>query len=44
MLNRREFIGTGLGVVAPGVTIEQDLTAHRKYLVETLKASLNPMK
>jgi inosose dehydratase len=28
----------------PGVTIEQDMAAHRKYLVETLKASLNPMK
>ena len=24
----------------PGVTIEQDMAAHRKYLVETLKASL----
>ena len=30
--------------MTPGVTIEQDMTAHRKYLVETLKASLNPMK
>ena len=30
--------------ITPGVTIEQDMTAHRKYLVETLKASLNPMK
>ena len=28
----------------PGVTIEQDMGAHRKYLVETLQASLNPMK
>ncbi len=28
----------------PGVTIEQDMSAHRKYLVETLQASLNPMK
>ena len=28
----------------PGVTIEQDMAAHRKYLVETLQASLNPMK
>jgi inosose dehydratase len=28
----------------PGVTIEQDMAAHRKYLVETLNASLNPMK
>lgn len=28
----------------PGVTIEQDMAAHRKYLVETLKATLNPMK
>jgi inosose dehydratase len=26
--------------MAPGVTIEQDMTAHRKYLVETLQASL----
>ena len=24
----------------PGVTIEQDMAAHRKYLVETLHASL----
>ena len=24
----------------PGVTIEQDMTAHRKYLVETLRASM----
>ena len=24
----------------PGVTIEQDMAAHRKYLVETLRASL----
>ena len=28
----------------PGVTIDQDMTAHRKYLVETLNASLNAMK
>ena len=28
----------------PGVTIEQDMAAHRKYLVETLHASLTPMK
>ena len=28
----------------PGVTIEQDMTAQRRYLVDTLKASLNPMK
>jgi len=28
----------------PGVTIEQDMAAHRKYLVETLNASLNAMK
>ena len=28
----------------PGVTIEQDMGTHRKYLVETLQASLNPMK
>jgi sugar phosphate isomerase/epimerase len=24
----------------PGATIEQDMTAHRKYLIETLHASL----
>ena len=24
----------------PGVTIEQDMTAHRKYLVETLHATM----
>ena len=28
----------------PGVTIEQDMAAHRKYLVETLHASLTPMR
>ena len=28
----------------PGVTIEQDMAEHRKYLVETLHASLTPMK
>lgn len=28
----------------PGVTIEQDMAAHRKYLVETLHASLSAMK
>ena len=32
------------GAVLPGVTIEQDMAAHRKYLVETLHASLTPMK
>ena len=26
----------------PGVTIEQDMAAHRKYLVETLNANLKP--
>ena len=26
--------------MAPGVTIEQDMAAHRKYLVDTLHASL----
>ena len=26
--------------MAPGVTVEQDMTAHRKYLVETLHASM----
>ena len=24
----------------PGVTIEQEMTAHRKYLIETLRATL----
>ena len=28
----------------PGVTIEQDMAAHRTYLVDTLHASLKPMK
>lgn len=28
----------------PGVTIEQDMAAHRTYLVETLNASLNAMR
>jgi hypothetical protein len=28
----------------PGVSIEQDMAAHRKYLVETLHASLGAMK
>ena len=27
--------------MAPGVTIEQDMAAHRKYLVETLHASMS---
>jgi sugar phosphate isomerase/epimerase len=26
--------------MAPGVTIEQDMAAHKKYLVETLHASM----
>ena len=29
--------------MTPGTTIEQDMTAHRKYLVETLRANLKPM-
>ncbi len=30
--------------MTPGTTIEQDMIAHRKYLVETLHANLKPMK
>lgn len=44
MLRERDYAGwISLDfnyVDMPGVTIEQDMAAHKKYLVETLHASL----